>query len=318
MATSREHSTAHTLTIAAPPAVVYGLVADVSRWPALFGPAVYVRQIELTERSQHFEIWAIVNGDIAHWESRRSLDPSRLRIEFAQVRSQHPVEAMRGEWICRELAPGRTEVTLGHTFTAADDRQSTVESIRRALNSNSSRELAALAAAADHGYHVSDVVFSFSDSVDIDGSQVGAAYEFIDRAELWPSHLPHVASADCAEMSPGVQRLTMDSRTDDGTVHTTESLRICRPGEWIAYKQLRTPALLRGHSGVWTFRHAEHGPGRITARHTVVLDPHAAVMTFGSGGVGDAKKYVREQLRRNSSITMTHAVEYARKVTVRP
>lgn len=64
------YRTEHTLTVSAPARVLYDLVADVTRWPAVFGPSVHVRHLERDEHTERFEIWALVNGEVANWARR--------------------------------------------------------------------------------------------------------------------------------------------------------------------------------------------------------------------------------------------------------
>ncbi len=84
MDTPHEHHTEHTHVVAAPAEVLYGLVADVTAWPALFGPSVHVQHLERSEREERFRLWATVNGEVTDWTSRRTLDPDALRVTFAQ------------------------------------------------------------------------------------------------------------------------------------------------------------------------------------------------------------------------------------------
>lgn len=82
------HRTEHSLIVSAPPQRLYDLVADVSRWSAVFGPTVHVRHLERGERGELFELWALVHGEVENWTSRRVLDPVRRYVRFDQVRSR--------------------------------------------------------------------------------------------------------------------------------------------------------------------------------------------------------------------------------------
>lgn len=308
MSAPPQHRTEHRRVVAASPSVVYDLVADVTRWPVVFGPSVHVRHLERTATSERFEIWALVNGAVAGWTSRRALDRERLRVGFAQERSQAPITAMGGQWLLRGLADDRTEVVLRHRFSAVDDDPAAVEWITEALHRNSREELEALARFAELGHPVGDLVFSFSDTVRLPRTATAeAAYAFVHRADLWPERLPHVGRVRLDERQPGIQELEMDTVTADGSTHTTGSVRICREPEWIAYKQRVTPRLLLGHSGLWTFTPGRGG-ATATARHTVALDPAAVAEVLGPDRtLADAREHVREALGRNSRITLAHA-----------
>ncbi|MGW0832493.1 aromatase/cyclase [Streptomyces prunicolor] len=310
MTEQRLHHTEHTLTVDAPAAELYGLVADVTRWPALFGPSVHVQHQLREERAERFELWAVVNGEVGSWVSQRTLDPDRLRVTFAQVRSRAPIASMRGEWMFRTLSPTRTEIVLRHTFSAVDDDPESVAWILRGLDRNSPEELAALARLALYGHPVDDLVFSFTDTVRLTGTAADA-YTFVHRADRWARLLPHVDRVRLAEPSPGVQELEMDTVTSDGSAHTTRSLRVCRTGEWIAYKQLMAPRLMLGHSGLWTFANGPGGP-EVTARHTVALNPEAIPEVLGEHAtLAEARAYLRDALGRNSRTTIEHADAFA-------
>jgi aromatase len=204
-----------------------------------------------------------------------------------------------------------------HNFTPVDDDPEQVSRIREALNRNSDAELAALARVAGLGVPADQVVFSFEDVVEVPGSAADA-YEFIRRGDLWAQRLPHVQRAEVTELPGGVQRLEMTTVTADGSRHDTRSIRVGVPGEWMAYKQEVTPALLMGHSGLWSFADSSAGPqasARVTARHTVAVDPAAVPRVLGPGRtLADAREQVRDALGRNSKATLAEAAAHVRSL----
>lgn len=302
--------TEHSLVVAAPAESLYGLVADVTRWPVIFAPSLHVQHLERGEREERFRLWALVNGEVKSWTSRRELDGAGLRIAFRQERGQAPVASMGGAWRFTRLPGGRTEVVLEHDFTAVDDDPDSVEWITRAVDRNSPVELAALARVAEQDHPVDDLVFSFSDVVRLPGAAADA-YAFVHRSDAWPDRLPHVRRVVLREDEPGVQHMEMDTVTGDGSAHTTESVRLCFAPSSIVYKQLVPPKLLFGHSGSWTFEDAADG-AVVTARHTVAIDPDAVAEVLGEGRtVADAAAYLREALGRNSRATLSHAGAHA-------
>jgi aromatase len=306
MAAGRQHSTEHTVVVAAPPRVLYELVADVTCWPAVFGPSVHVHHLAREERAERFRIWAVVGGEVTSWVSRRAFDPEGLRIAFRQEHGRPPIASMAGEWLFRPLPGDRTEIVLRHDFTAVDDEARAVRWITEALDRNSPEELGALARTAESGHPVGDVVFSFTDTVRL-ATTAEAAYDFVHRADRWAERLPHVSRVRLHESAPGVQELEMDTVTADGAAHTTRSVRVCESGQWIAYKQQRTPELLLGHSGLWTFADGPDGSS-VTARHTVVLNPAAVEDVLGAGTtLAEARAHVRDALGRNSRTTLASA-----------
>jgi hypothetical protein len=156
---------------------------------------------------------------------------------------------------------------------------------------------------------------TFEDEIPLDGSAEDA-YVFIDRSDLWPQRLPHVARVRLLDPQPGVQDMEMETTTADGGTHTTRSIRLCFPSDRIVYKQLVTPELLLGHSGSWHLRKGEDGDVA-TARHTVVINPDAVAKVLGPDRtLADAREFVRGALGANSRTTMAHASAYARQLAV--
>lgn len=317
MSNSRQQTTVHSHVISAPAQVVYDLVADVTRWPAIFEPSLHVHHLELEEDTERFQLWALVNGQVKTWTSRRSLDSRQRHIAFMQERTQPPFASMGGEWTFRSLPGNRSEVVLTHHFTAVDGES--LDAVTTAVDHNSERELAALGRLAQLGHPVTDVVFSFEDTVHLDGA-ASDAYQFVYRSDEWPQRLPHVSRVVLREeppgvQAPGVQDMEMDTVTADGSAHTTRSIRLCFPGERIVYKQLVPPALLFGHSGGWTFTDGSGG-AVATARHTVAINPAAITDVLGTNRtLADARDFLRAALGTNSRTTLAHAGAYAQSRT---
>ncbi|MEU7587824.1 aromatase/cyclase [Micromonospora sp. NPDC049230] len=303
------HRRVHSRVVAAPAATVYGLVADVSRWPVIFEPSIHVHHLERGDGHERFQLWATVNGEVKTWTSRRTLDPRALRITFRQEHSQPPVTSMSGEWIFRPQPDGGTEIVLVHEFSVAGGERQ-VALLEQALDANSERELAALGRIGELGHPVDDLVFTFSDEVELPGAAADV-YDFVYRSDRWPDALPHVRRVVLREEEPGIQDMEMKTVTGDGSTHTTRSVRVCLPGERIVYKQLVPPALLTGHSGSWLFSERPGG-SLVVAEHTVAINPAAITSVLGAGKtVADARSFLREALGRNSRATLTYAGAYA-------
>lgn len=105
----------------------------------------------------------------------------------------------------------------------------------------------------------------------------------------------------------------MDTRTADGSMHTTESVRVClRDEDRIVYKQTLTPALLRAHTGEWRITRAPEGGVDVTSRHSVIIRAEAVANVLGEKAtVADARSFVRQALSRNSGMTLACAKEFA-------
>ncbi|WAZ24636.1 aromatase/cyclase [Streptomyces cinnabarinus] len=301
----------HEITIEAPAAEVYRLIADVENWPLIFPPSVLVERVEHTGNEERIRIWATANGTAKNWTSRRVLDPEALRITFRQEVSAPPVAAMGGTWIAEAVEPGRTRLRLLHDYRAVDDDPAGLEWIDQAVDRNSRAELAALKTNVELATGAPDLMLSFEDSVEINGSAKDV-YDFINEADRWKDRLPHVAEVDLTEETPGLQVLRMDTLTKDGSSHTTESVRVCFPHDRIVYKQTTLPALMALHTGRWTLVEDDRGVTTATSQHTVIVNTGNIHAILGeSAGVPEARTFLRNALGTNSRATLGHAKTYA-------
>ena len=306
------HNTKHDITVEASAETVYGLIADVGGWPQVFGPTVHVDLLRDEGGEQLLRIWALANGEVRDWTSRRTLDRAAGAVDFRQVVSSPPVASMGGRWAVEPLGYGdRCSVTLTHDFEAIADDPDAIAFINEAVDRNSTAELAALKAAAEQESGSDPLRFTFSDGVSISGA-VAQVFEFINRADRWPQRLPHVSRLDLVERVPGVQRMVMDTRSPDGSVHTTESVRLCflERGE-ILYKQLRVPPVMSAHTGRWEFKQVPDGLVEARSWHTVTLNPAGVREALGAEAtLEEARQKVRHALGTNSLTTLRHAKQH--------
>ncbi|MEV4152681.1 aromatase/cyclase [Nocardia salmonicida] len=311
MTTQTTREVEHTITVAAPPTEVYRLLAEVENWPRLFPPSVYVTRLEHEGNEERIQIWATANGEPKTWISRRVLDPEQLRITFWQEVSAPPVAQMSGTWIIEPREDGGTELRLLHSYRAIDDDPDGLAWIEKAVDDNSRAELPGLKAAVESVVRTADLTLSFVDSVEIAGA-ASDVYDFVNEANLWTERLPHVASVQLTENTPGVQVLRMDTLTKDGSSHTTESVRVCFPQHRIAYKQTTLPALMALHTGYWEFRTNPDGTTTASSQHTVIIEATRITEILGpDAGVAEARNFLREALGGNSRATLNHAKNYA-------
>ncbi|MEQ8148054.1 aromatase/cyclase [Streptomyces sp. OP7] len=302
----------HEITVEAPAAAVYRLIAEVENWPRIFPPTIHVDHVERSTGEERIRIWATANGEAKNWTSRRTLDPERLRITFRQEVSTPPVAAMGGAWVIEPLSGGSARIRLLHDYRAVDDDPAGLRWIDEAVDRNSRAELAALKTNVELAHAAEDLTFSFEDTVHIAGSAKDA-YDFVDEAGLWAERLPHVASVRFTEDTPGLQTLEMDTRAKDGSTHTTKSYRVTFPHHRIAYKQVTLPALMTLHTGLWTFTENESGVAA-TSQHTVTLNTENIARVLGPDAtVADARAYVQGALSANSLATLGHAKDHAEK-----
>jgi aromatase len=301
----------HEITVSAPAAHVYRLIAEVENWPRIFPPTVHADYVERSGQQERIRIWATANDDVKNWTSRRVLDPGKLRIDFRQEVSAPPVASMGGSWLMEPVSAARCRVRLRHDYRAIDDDPDGIAWIEQAVDRNSRSELAALKdnVELDDGSPAGRL-FSFADTVRIDGSAKDA-YDFLNEAGLWQQRLPHVTRVDLREKTPGLQVLEMDTRAVDGATHTTKSVRVCFPHSKIVYKQVTLPALMSLHNGCWSL--VQDGDGvLVTSEHTVVIDTANIHQVLGdAAGVPEAREFVKKALSANSRATLGHAREHA-------
>ncbi|MFF6905508.1 aromatase/cyclase [Streptomyces sp. NPDC012389] len=309
MTESPVQETEHEIRIAAPPDAVFTALADAPGWPAVFPPSVHVEQLERTGSTERIRIWATANGSPRTWTSRRELDERARHISFRQEVSASPVAAMGGAWIVEETDAGGSRVRLTHDFRAVDDDPASVEWIHQAVDRNSEAELASLRAALERPDGTAPT--TFEDTVLVRG-RAQDVYDFLYQADLWQERLSHVARITVKEEDPGLQHLSMETRTADGSVHLTTSVRVCfAERHVIVYKQLRTPPLLSLHLGRWSIRPSGDAVA-VTSAHTVSVVPSAIPEVLGEGATeADAVKYARKALGRNSLLTLDAARRYA-------
>jgi aromatase len=302
----------HEITIDAPAAAVYELLADVTNWPRIFPPTIHVDRLEEQGDEERIRIWATANGTPKDWTSRRTLDADALTITFRQEIPVPPVKHMGGTWIIEPLGEAASRVRLLHDYSAVGDDPHDLLWIERAVDKNSTSELAALKENVErvHAADTEELTFSFTDTVRIDGSAKDV-FDFINEADRWAERLPHVAVVRLGEDTPGLQELEMDTRAKDGSVHTTKSYRVVFPHHKIAYKQVTLPALMTLHTGEWTFTETEEGTSA-SSQHTVTLNTDNIARVLGADAtVADARAYVHTALSTNSSATLAHAKAYA-------
>ena len=306
----------HDIAVEAPAEAVYRLIAEVENWPRIFPPTLHVDQVETDGSSERIRIWATANGEPKDWTSRRTLDPEALRIDFRQERSAHPVASMGGTWIIEAAGPGSCRIRLLHDYRAVDDDPEHLAWIDQAVDRNSRSELAALKTNVEQAHAAEDVTFSFEDTVRVAGAAKDL-YDFVDRADLWPERLPHVATVRFSEDTPGLQSLEMDTRAKDGSTHTTKSYRVCFPHHRIAYKQVTLPALMTLHTGLWTFQETDDGT-TATSQHTVTLNTDNIAAVLGPDATtATARAYVHTALSTNSLATLNHAKNHAERLAGR-
>jgi aromatase len=303
----------HRIDVNAPAERVYALIEDVDKWPEIFPPTIHAECVERDGDSELIRIWATANGTAKTWTSRRQHDRDRMSIGFRQERSQHPVGGMGGEWVIEPISPTECRVRLLHDFFAAGDDPADLDWISQAVDRNSTAELRALKTSVE--LTGPDRLITFEDTVEADGSAQDV-YDFLNEAQLWEERLPHVARVALEEETAGLQILEMDTSTKDGPVHTTRSVRVCRPHSSIVYKQIVVPRLMTLHIGRWFVTERDGGGVSVTSRHTVRINTEAIAEVLGANAdLRIAQETVMNALSGNSLVTLRAAKAYAEGAT---
>jgi hypothetical protein len=312
-------TTTHTTFVAAPPRAVYRLVAEASRWPYLFAPVVHVERLAATgldarvaadagDRAgteDRLRLWAVNNGAVRNWVSRRGLDCDELRIRFQHEAPAPPVASMAGEWVFVPLPGNATSVVLLHEFRALDDDPGNTALIKQAVDRNSTAELAALKRVAELGDRLARVVHTFTDSVQVD-APLPVVYQFLHRAQDWPARMPQLSRLVLDEAVPNVQTLELDVTASDGGLSTTRQVRICFPCQTIAYKEIEPPELVAAAVGRGVLRPTTTGI-RVTSHSTLLMQPERAAELHGLPGTVDrAGEQVRQRMRAGSLAVLAH------------
>ncbi|MER5382897.1 aromatase/cyclase [Streptomyces sp. NPDC002688] len=308
--------TEHEIDVQAPAASVYALITDVGRWPETFPPTVHAEVVERDGDTELIRLWATANNAAKTWTSRRVHDPDRLSVTFRQERSQHPVGGMGGSWVVEPRSATSCRVRLLHDFYAATDEAADLDWISAAVDRNSVSELRALKDSAEAAGPAE--LFTFEDTVTVEASGKDV-YAFLNEAQLWQERLPHVARVSLQEDEPGLQILEMDTRTKDGSTHTTRSVRVCKAATAIVYKQIVLPALMTLHTGRWLIEDRDGGGVSVTSRHTVRINTDNITRVLGADATADsARDFVRTALSGNSLATLRLAKAYAEGLAGEP
>jgi aromatase len=309
VATNTIRNVEHEITVKAPAARVYEVIEDVGRWPEIFPPTVHAECAERDGSSELIRIWATANGTAKTWTSKREHDPEKMSIGFRQTKSQHPVGGMGGTWIVEHVSDSECHVRLLHDWWAVTDDPADLDWIGQAVDRNSTAELGALKTNVE--LSGPEHLLTFEDTVEVNGSAEDV-YDFLNEAQLWKERLPHVTRVTLDEETSGLQTLEMDTQAKDGSVHTTRSVRVCRPHESIVYKQIILPPLMTLHTGRWSIAPRDGGGVSVTSRHTVRINADRIPELLGeNANMAIAQKTVQGALSANSLATLRLAKIYA-------
>ncbi|UQX05322.1 aromatase/cyclase [Streptomyces sp. RerS4] len=317
MSVERVHRMSFAVDAAAPAGVLYGLVADTTRWPLLVPATVHVERLDFDGIRDRYFMWAGPDGNVRQSVWRRTLDPERLRVDFHQEVPTAPVTSTAGSWSVEALAPGWSRLTLEQYVTVAGNRAGDVHQTRVETEADARATLTRIRELAERWNRLDALTLSFEDSARIEGP-AEPVYAFLYEVGAWPGRVPHIARADVAEDRPGIQVVSTDTLTPDGSVHTTDSVRVCFPAAGrILHKQTRPSPLLAAHTGEWSVLPDPDGV-TVVSRHDVLLDEAMVERAFGpDADLAEARRSVREALGRESEATLRLTRDHARDVAAR-
>ncbi|WP_285498838.1 SRPBCC family protein [Actinokineospora sp. NBRC 105648] len=312
MAAAKTRRVEEKALIAAPVATVRDIVVDVEAWPQVHRPAVHAEILSSDDNGDLIQHWSIMDDSTARtWTSRRRVTESG-EVRFAHEPADEPFASVAGGFEFEEQPDGGTLVRMYHEFILLRDDDTVAARRSDSMRRGSQEYLETLRFAAENAEDLRLRTITFEDPLFVAGS-VADAYTYLYEADKWPERIPHVLRLDLEESMPNIQFFDMDTRSADGSEHTTRSVRICLPGHKIVYKQTRPPKTLDAHTGHWLFTETPEGL-IVSARHTATVRP-AGLHLLGAGTkVEGARRYLRRVLSANSMGNLRLAKEYAEKL----
>lgn len=140
------------VTIGAPPRRVFQLIADIDRWPALFGAVHAVERLEAGPTGERLRLRGTVGGRSGSWLASREVNAKRLQVRFRHESVRPPLVSLGGLWL---VVPrnGGSEVALDHYYRVVDDSPAEAGRAEQVIAATSGTLLASLRAAAEDRWH---------------------------------------------------------------------------------------------------------------------------------------------------------------------
>ncbi|MFJ9543991.1 SRPBCC family protein [Streptomyces sp. NPDC101225] len=280
----------HTVEVAAPAGVVYGLLADAPRWPVLLPHCLHAERMDFDGQREELRLWEYRRGRVSSLLARRVLRPGRRRIDFwlhpAPVAEQAPVA---GSWSVRSAGQERCLLTLQQERPPGQAPGVLQVQVRE--------ELEAVRASAELWDRLDELLLAFEDGVEVAGPQE-LVYDFLYRIADWARTVPHVDAVEAVEDEPGVQQVVVHTVVPHtGRPVALEGVRLCFPAAGrIVHKQTVPSGLLAAYCGEWSLQPGARGLRAVCA-HRVLLRPGAVEAVLGPGALPvDARRQVREWL----------------------
>lgn len=228
------HHATHSVVCAAAPERVYAVVSRTQDWPDLLGPCESVTVLEPAgpTGTELVEITANVGGHRQTWRSRRRFRPEVLGVDARIVEPMPLVAAMRTQWRVVALSAAASLLVLEHDYELVDDVGGLVPGVATAagaarfiagaIDANSARELADIAAAAERGAPVRDFHARHTAVVD---APAAAVYPFVREPGRWPDVFEACVAA------------TTVGRDGDAELVRVEAVQAGRPAAWVTRRR---------------------------------------------------------------------------------
>lgn len=286
---------------------VYALIRGVDSWPRIFDACTAATVLEETGDSQLVQVEALQAGSAASWRTRRRYHDRVRRVEYELVVPMPLTEEMSGQWRVVELGAGRCLLTVDRRWRVVADvtgspypsAEAAGQALYRRLHANAEAEMIAVRALVEEG---ADAITSTTSHHTLPYPP-DRVYALLADVSGWPAVLPHCEGLVVTHDDGRHQEFSMQVRTAQGT-ETFRSVRICdETALTIDYFQPMPPPVLARHSGSWEVRSVPGGC-EVVSRHTALVDVAVASRVFGTDDVSRLKASVREQLDRNSGLTV--------------
>ena len=291
----RVAKTAHEVTVAAPPDLVYRLLADLANWPWIFRPFVHAERLGADGPFDRVGMWTTTGDQVEHWVALRRLDEARLRIDFRPEEPAAPLATMERSWIVEPRSGGSCTVRLLHRCSVLGDDPSALESTARVIDTIADAETQAVKRAAELVAGTPELKVEVTDTVGIAGSEK-AVHHALHDVRSWPGILPHVARAEVVQDTDGRQLVEIETVERSGKPLAMRTARVSLAPYAVVYKQLALPPISSSHHVRW---HIEPTAGgvEVTSHQTVIVEPPGIERMLGSGkGTADATEFIQREL----------------------
>lgn len=319
-ASRRVQASERTAGVAAPPGVVYGLLADAVRWPLLLPAPVHVERMDFDGTQELLRLWDVdaAGERVRSFHLRRVLSPHARTVAFELEDTFRMGAPTTGRWTVDARDDTQSLLTLRQERTLDGLPGESSERSRREWDEETEAQLVQVKEIAERWKRLDQLLLTFEDSVHV-AAPAELVYDFLYRIEDWPELVPHVDAARVVEDVPGVQLASVDGLAEpDGLSVTTRTVRLCFPAAArIVYKELSSPELIAAHSGEWSLEPDEDGV-RVVCAQQVLLREEAVGPVLGEGTeLAEARRYVRDGLGRASVETLRLATWHALNSGVR-